>query len=275
MNLLGRAAEFLVPALVLVAMPSGAAGAAIGLGFPVRLVDAEAVAAVEIVRADYKATAADGPMYAEARVLGVVKGSLPRNTPLKFGETAWCGPTYQVGDLRILFLLRVISRAYFSAASWATVCRPGDRLDVYFSPDALPLLSPAHLRVYLEDMQTLSKAPPRLKVTAAARSQRSIVLSIGLTNVDRQTLWINPARLLVTYDVGKVRSSATVRLGGGVGSDWTAIFPARGISGTVTLPRGTLGDQQRLVLTVAHHALYFPHRTWAGTLTAAPVPVGD
>ncbi len=257
----------------LLAMPSGATGAA--TGFPVRLVDAEAVAAVEIVRTDYNATAADGPMYADARVLAVVKGSLPRGAPLRFGETAWCGPTYQVGDLRILFLQRVTSRAYFSAASWATACRPGDRLDVYFSPDALPLLSPAHLRVYLEDMQTLSKTPPRLKVGTVTRSQRSITLAIGLTNTDRQTLWIDPARLLVTYDVGKVRSSATLRFAGGVGSDWTAIFPARGISGTVTIPRGALGDQQRVVLTVAHHALYFPHRTWAGTLTAAPVPVGD
>ncbi len=257
----------------LLALSSGVADAA--TGFSARLTEAEAIAAVEILRTDYKATAADGPMYGDARVLAVVKGSLPRGAPLRFGETAWCGPTYQVGDLRILFLRRLTSRAYFSAASWSTACRPGDRLDVFFSPDALPLLSPAHLRVYLEDMQTLSKTPPRLKVTAAARSQRSIVLSIGLTNTDRQTLWINPARLLVTYDVAKVRYGTTPRFAGGVGSDWTAVFPARGISGTVTIPRGTLGDQQRLVLTVAHHALYFPHRTWADTISSALLNVGN
>ncbi len=256
----------------LLTIPSGVAGSV--TGFSVPLADADAVAAVEIVRTDYKATAADGPMYGEARVLAVVKGALPRGAPLRFGETAWCGPTYQVGDLRVLFLRRVTSRAYFSAASWATACRPGDQLNVFFSPDALPLLSLVHLRVYLEDMQTLSKTPPRVKVTTAGRSQRSIVLSIGLTNTDRQTLWINRARLLVTYDVGKVRSSATLRFAGGVGSDWTAIFPARGISGTVIIPRGSMGAQQRLVLTVAHRALYFPHRTWAGTLKA-PFTLGE
>lgn len=264
----GLLAVLSVALAVLPVSVSRAAGVSVPPGW---LSEADAVAAVEILRTDYTATAADGPMYAEARVIVMVKGTVPHAAPLKFGETGWCSPTYRPGDLRILFLKRVTSPDYFSAAAWATVCRPGNRLDVFFSPDALPLLSAAQLRVFLEDMQTLAKTPPRLKVTPAGRSQRNVVLIVGLINSGRQTLWVHPAKLVVTYDAGKVRYGKPLRFGVGVGSDWTGIIPTRGISGSVTIPRSELGTQQRLALTVAHHALYFPHRSWAGTVTSAEV----
>jgi hypothetical protein len=238
---------------------------------PQLLSQADAVAAVEILRTDYTATAADGPMYADARVIVVVKGTIPRAAPLKFGESGWCGPTHKAGDLRILFLKRVTSPVYFSAASWSTACRPGDRLDVFFSPDALPLLSVPQLRVFLEDMQTLAETPPRLKVTLAGRSQRNVVLLVGLINTDRQTLWLHPAKLVVTYDVGQVRYGKALQFSGGGGAGWTGILPTRGISGAVTIPARELGTQRRLALTVAHPALYFPHRSWAGAVTAEQV----
>lgn len=239
------------------------------------LSEADAVAAVEILRTDYTATAADGPMYAEARVIAAVKGAVPRAAQLKFGESGWCSPTYEVGDLRILFLKRVTFREYFTAARWATICRPGDRLDIFFPRDARALVSAARLRVFLENMQTLAETPPRLKVTLAHRSQREVVLTVGLSNTGGQMLWLHPAKLMATYDVGNVRRSKPLRFGDGLGSrGWTGIIPTGGISGSVTIPRDELGSQQRVTLTLTHHALYFPHRSWAGTLTAPAVPVG-
>ncbi len=69
--------------------------------------EAEVVAAVRILSTDYRATAADGPMYADAKLLKLIKGN--RSTPqrIHFGASAWVGPTYHAGEERIVFLARV------------------------------------------------------------------------------------------------------------------------------------------------------------------------
>jgi len=253
--------------------PQPAAGA--GVAFPAMMADADAVAAVQILRTDYTATAADGPMYAEARVLAVLKGSLRRAGVLKFGETAWCGPDYREGDLRILFLRRVTSREYFAAASWATDCRPAGRVAVFFAPDALPLLSPSALRVFLEDMQAQAQRPPRLKVLVAQRSRSGVVLAIGLINTGRQTLWVNPMKLTAGYRAGETVHTRAIRPSTGQPTDWTGIRPRQGISGSLTIARNDLGGQERLALTVTHRALYFPYHSWAGSVTSGAVQVGE
>ncbi len=231
------------------------------------MAEADAVVAAEILRTDYRATPSDGPMYAEARILAVVKGRLPRESVLKFGESAWCGPDYVAGELRILFLRRVTSPDSL-AAVWATDCRPGDRVAVFLSPNALPFLSPAQLRIFLEDMEALAKTPPRLKLTVARQDKGSIVLWVGVINTGRQALWINPTKLVASFEAGAVRHSTAIRFGSGVPAAWTSILPAGGISGSVTIPRSDLSGGDRFVLTVAHRALYFPYLSWAGTVTA-------
>lgn len=249
-----------------------AAGAGVSLSGLVA--EADAIAAVQIMRTDYTATAADGPMYAEARVLAVVKGSLARAGVLKFGETAWCGPDYREGDLRILFLRRVTSREYFAAASWATDCRPGGSLAVSFAPDALPLLSPTSLRVFLEDMQALAQKPPRLKVVVAQQGRSGVVLAIGLINAGRQTLWVNPAKIAAGYRAGTAVHTTAFRVSTGQPTGWTGLRPTQGLSGSVTIARKDLGGQDRIALTIIHRALYFPHHSWAGSVTSGPVAIG-
>ncbi len=51
---------------------------------------ADRIAAVEILATDYTAAAADGPVYAEARVLKTLKG--PHTQVIRFGASAWLGP---------------------------------------------------------------------------------------------------------------------------------------------------------------------------------------
>jgi len=268
-----RAALAVAVVMCTVIAPQGPAVGGPG-GVATSMAEADAIVAVEILRTDYTATAADGPMYAEARVLGVVKGRLVRDSTLKFGETAWCGPDYRAGEFRVLFLQRVTSRNYFTAASWATWCQAANRVGVFFLPDALPLLSPAFLRVFMEDMQTLAKSPPRLKVTVVRRDQTSVVLSIGLINTGRQPLWLNPSKMTASFAAGKVRHTRPVRFAGGQGTDWTSIIPTQGISGTVTIARGDLRGQDRIVLQVTHNSVYFPYLSWAGTVSSAPLNVG-
>jgi len=89
------AAVFLAVVLLAVAIPTyGKTGELDNL-----ITTADAIVVVEIVSTDYTATAADGPMYAEGKVLKVLKGSISTLGRLRFGETAWWGPTYKDGDL--------------------------------------------------------------------------------------------------------------------------------------------------------------------------------
>jgi hypothetical protein len=61
---------------------------------------ADLIAAVEVLNVDDSATASDGPMYAEARILKVLRG--PSSSTTRFGASAWLGPTYRKGDRRVL-----------------------------------------------------------------------------------------------------------------------------------------------------------------------------
>ena len=56
--------------------------------------EADAVVVVEILATDYTATAADGPMYAEAKVIKSVKGSLRVKQTIRFGATYFDGWQY-------------------------------------------------------------------------------------------------------------------------------------------------------------------------------------
>lgn len=238
------------------------------------IADADVVAAVEILRTDYTAAAADGPMYADARVLAVVKGGAIPGGMLRFGESAWCGPTHKAGELRILFLQRVTSREYFRSASWATPCWRSDRIDVFFDREALARLAPRSLQAFLEDVQAVRRTPPRLEAAFARREGATVRLAITLFNDGPQALWVNPSMVSVGFDAGTVRYVREVSFAGVAAGGWIAIAPAQGLRGTLSIARSALQGTDRIVLQVSHHSVYYPKRSWAGTLASTPVEVG-
>jgi len=84
--------------------------------------EADVVAIVEVVATDATATAADGPIYVDAKVLKVLKGALPVVPSIRFGATAWVGPAYQRGERRVVFLRRVADGdAYYPQARWSSL----------------------------------------------------------------------------------------------------------------------------------------------------------
>ena len=69
-------------------------------GFRELLKSAEAVAAVKILKVDNRATAADGPLILEVKVLAVPKGRVTVGQTLRTWESAWVAGTYRTGQRR-------------------------------------------------------------------------------------------------------------------------------------------------------------------------------
>ncbi len=103
----------------------------VGLGPYERLVEeADVIAFAAMLSTDDTRMAADGPMYGEVRILRVVKGAL--SPAIRFGASAWVGPTYKEGELRMLFLQRIRpGHGYYQDAGWASV--EAGRLDLFFT----------------------------------------------------------------------------------------------------------------------------------------------
>ena len=102
-----------------------------------RLVDeADLIVLGKIVLTDQTAAAADGPVYAEIRLSRVIKGPKDLVGTIRFGASAWMGPTYQPGEQRIVFLKRVPKDSdYFTNASWSAI-DPG-QIDLFYPKTAI------------------------------------------------------------------------------------------------------------------------------------------
>ncbi len=229
--------------------------------------DADVIVAVEILRTDYRATAADGPMYADAKILKVIKGQLARNKTLRFGESGWWSPTYEVGEYRILFLKRVRSKEYYSLAHWATLY--ADRIDFFFSMDSLGALSSASLQAFLKRAEDARHNP--LKIEVAQKKGSARVLSITLINDSDQPIWLNPSKVTASFEMNNIHYSPGVTFSGEEQGAWIKIAPAGRITGTVNVATAGGKDTNHIIFSVSHRSVLFPNRGWSGAVRSAPV----
>ena len=137
--------------------------------------EADVIALGEILSTDDTRMAADGPMYGEVRIFKVVKGAL--SPAIRFGASAWVGPTYKEGELRILFLQRILpGHAYYQDAGWATV--EAGKLDLFFTEANMDGCSEDSLLSLLRNLQEVASAPPKLQLELAQRVSSNLTLSI-------------------------------------------------------------------------------------------------
>jgi cytoskeletal protein RodZ len=108
---------------------------------------AEVIVVARISKTDYTRTPSDGPMTAQATALNVLKGGLKRSQSLTFHETAWVGPTYQVGEVRILFLEPATGN------QWRIVSNLYAKTDFFIEPDAVQQISLTSLRAVLGNVR--------------------------------------------------------------------------------------------------------------------------
>lgn len=117
---------------------------------------ADVIVAAEISSTDYSRTPADGPMTARAKVLSSLKGGLRRDQSFLFTETAWVGPSYKPGEVRILFLEP-------ESNSWRILSNLYAKADFLIERDAIARLNLKSLQAVLE--QIPAPATKRILIT--------------------------------------------------------------------------------------------------------------
>ena len=108
---------------------------------------AEVIVVAEIADTNDSRTPSDGPLTARARVLAAVSGRLRRNQSFGFTETAWVGPSYRRGEVRILFLESAGPNA------WRILSNLYAKANFFVERDAIPVLNLNSLRRALETLR--------------------------------------------------------------------------------------------------------------------------
>ena len=120
--------------------------------------EADAIAVVEIVSTDYSATAADGPMYAEAKVLRAIKGGVRAAQRIRFGASAWFGPTFWAGERRIVFFEAIpMQHSHYREARWASL--EAGKIDLFVADTAIAKCTTEALSELLDGQE--HALPPR------------------------------------------------------------------------------------------------------------------
>lgn len=126
---------------------------------------AEAVVVVEVQVTDYTATAHDGDMVAEARVLKPLKGPLKSDKTFTFSETAWVGPDYQVGEFRVLFLEIGKSSDESRGKSWQILSDLRAKSAFFIETNAIPDLTLESLEAVLASPKNARTNGLRVTIT--------------------------------------------------------------------------------------------------------------
>ena len=113
---------------------------------------ADVIVVAEISSTDYSRTPADGPMTARAKVLSSLKGGLKRDQSFTFTETAWVGPNYKPGEVRLLFLES-------ESNSWRILSNLYAKGDFLIERDATARLNLISLQAVLEQIPAPATRP--------------------------------------------------------------------------------------------------------------------
>ena len=228
--------------------------------------EAEFVAAVRILSTDYRATAADGPMYADAKLLKVIKGDLSRAQRIHFGASAWVGPTYSAGQERIVFLAPVAGgHGYYKNARWSSL--EAGKVDLYFLHQEIDELSEATLREFLRRLAHTGRPPPKLECKLVSTSAGNLQLSVKLTNVGDQTLWFHMSGLRFSFEARQVRHTLSVDWHADDKDNWFPLPPGSVLSGYAIMGEEQVAAAGELTITLGHNSARFPESAWLGFQT--------
>jgi hypothetical protein len=227
---------------------------------------ADLIAAVEILNVDYSATASDGPMVAEARLLKLAKGSGSRT--IRFGASAWLGPNYQKGDRRILFLQRTApADSYFRNANWISL--ETGKLNLFVTEEAVQSLRYDSLIAFLTKLSEFGSNGLTANIMVSRSTAATLELRVKIVNTSYEPLYLDPARLTVVIDAGSVRRYVAIQWDN-VASGWQQLEPGASLSGVGKLERRELDDVASANVILENHSVWYPHPSWNGAFS---VPV--
>ncbi len=227
---------------------------------------ADAVVAVEILSVDYTATAADGPMYANARVLKVLKGNVPKSWRLRFGESAWWSPTYKKGERRIVFLDRNGSGEGYYKTKWHTVYT--GQVGFFFAEDSLDGMNQTSLLSFLREVQKISLTPPKIEFSMIYKSATKRALSVTVINDRNQSLWLNPSRMSIWFEANQVRYCRQIDWVRYHRNTWMEMEPTRRIRGSLSIEKEEIERADEIQVVLSHLSVLFPYPGWIGFRSA-------
>ena len=235
-------------------------------GFRELLKSAEAVAVVEILRVDNSATAADGPLILEVKVLAAPKGRVTVGQTLRTWESAWVAGTYRTGQQRLLLLKRQhVVEPYHRKAAWWNM---PIGLEVFIEAAWLDQLTLEALQKWLDELISPEPAMPRVEIHRRGDRVDVLELEVALLNPTGQAIRLNPSCVTATFDAAQRHFIPPIVWDGPGTGDWVALEPKGQLSGTISVRVVLPEDVTTLPILIGHLCLAFPlSRLWVGYLT--------
>ena len=235
-------------------------------GFREMLKSAEAVAVVEILRVDNRATAVDGPLILEVKVLAVPKGRVTVGQTLRTWESAWVAGTYRTGQRRLLLLKRQREvEPYHRKAAWWNM---PIGLEVFIEDTAFDQITLEVLQKWLDELTAPEPAAPRLEIHRRGDRVDVLELDVTLLNPTGQVIRLNPSRVEASFDAAQRHFISPVVWDAPGTGDWVALEPSGRLSGTISVRVRVPEDVTTLSVMIGHLCLSFPlPRVWVGYLT--------
>ena len=224
--------------------------------------EAGAIAAIKILSTDYSATASDGPMYAKAKVLKVLKGNISTWWKLHFGETGWWGPTYKKGEYRLVFLDHKDSKDDYFKAKWRTIYTSG--VDFFFAKDSLKDISRESLLDFLKKAKQINGAGPKIEFGITRKNKTTRTLSVKIINNQDKWFWLNPSRTTISFEANRIRYYREIDWADYEKDLWKKIEPASNIAGSIDIKDEEISQENEIEFLLSHLSVCFPHRCWIG-----------
>ena len=205
-------------------------------------------------------------MYAEAKVLKSVKGNLSLGRVIRFGASAWVGPSYRAGERRIVLLQRLPARhEYFQKAHWSSL--DAGKLNLFIEERTLDSFSRSSFSDFLHRLSEASRTRPAIKWIRIG-TMTALTLSFILHNDSDQTLWLNRSHLRVSFQVGEVRHQGAIEWNVASAGQWIPFRPGSTLSATVRIRSKDLAGQSGGTVSLEHWSALFPHVSWVGVQSA-------
>ncbi len=235
-------------------------------GFRALMKPAETVVAVEILRVDNRATAADGPLILEVKVLAVPKGRVTVGQTLRTWEAAQVAGTYRTGQRRLLLLKRQRAiEPYHRKAAWWNM---PIGLEVFIEDTAFDQLTLEALQKWLDELIAPEPAVPGVEIHRRGHRVDVLELDVTLLNPTGQVIRLDPSRVVASFDAAQRHFIPPIVWDAPGTGGWVVLEPGGRLSGTISVRVRLPEDVTMLPVMIGHLCLGFPlPRVWVGYLT--------
>ena len=205
-------------------------------------------------------------MYAEAKVLKSVKGNLNLGRVIRFGASAWVGPSYRAGERRIVLLQRLpAGHEYFQKARWSSL--DAGKLNLFIEECTLDGFSLSSFSDFLRRLSAESRKGLTIKLMRTG-TLTNLTFSVVLHNKSNRTLWLNRSDLRFSFQAGEVRREGAIEWNATSEGQWISFRPGSTLSGVLSVKSRDVAGESEGTVSVVHWSALFPYVSWVGVQSA-------